>query len=176
MIVREGEIELTWSADWNAIKWDGCDFRKRREHRGKAADVLAVHQISEDGDLLIIEIKDYPAPSQAPVPQPSELAKVCVAKARDTLAQVLYSPPLGSIGRPSDTATDELCRAFGSTERPLTFILLLEDANEPPLELIELQIEIEQAFRWLPSRVATAATIEDLDEMIGGLSVRRVSS
>lgn len=174
--MREGDIELTWSADWNAIKWDECDFRKRREQHGKAADVIAVHRISENADLLVIEIKDYPDHPGASVPEPSALAEVCVSKVRDTLAQLLYSPPLPSIGRPDDYATDELCLAFGSTVRPLTFVLLVEDANEPPLEMVELQEEIERAFRWLPCRAATAATIEDLDEVIAGLSVRRVSS
>lgn len=170
----EGSIRLDFSEDWLAIKWDDAEFRSRRGHHGKATDVAAVNLSSNDGHLLLIEIKDYPDHPLATVHGPEELATMCADKARDTIAQLLFSSALPEIGRPTEDGMDQLCREFGSTERPLTFVLLVEDANDPPLERLELDAEIERAFRWLPAAAVTAASIEDLDSVVDGLSVSRV--
>lgn len=173
-MIVEGDIGLEFDAPWLSLQWDGCEFRTRRSHHGKAADVVAVDDSDSDGALLLIEIKDYPNHPDAVVHEPSDLAAMCALKARDTLAQMLFSAALANIGRPADAEVDTIIRAFGSTTRPLTFILLVEDANEPPLEMLELEGELERAFRWLPTEATTAASIDELDALVDGLAVTRL--
>ena len=146
--IDEGALRLQFDDHWTAIKWDDSAFRKRREQHGKAADITAFDASAPDRSLLLIEIKDYPDHPRAKVPAPDELAAICVGKVRDTLAQLLFSPVL--VGRPDEAEVDLLCREFGSTERPLSIVVCVEDANEPALEMLELQDELERAFRWLP--------------------------
>lgn len=170
--VDEGALRLEFDDYWTVVKWDDCAFRRQRAHHGKAVDVAAVDRSGPHETLLLIEIKDYPNPSTAKVPEPRDLAATCVTKVRDTLAQLLFSA--SSVGRPTEAETELLCRAFGSTERPLSIVLLVEDANEPPLEMLELQGELDRAFRWLPARVVTAASINDLNAL-EGLRIARVA-
>lgn len=169
--IDEGALRLEFDDRWTVLKWDDCAFRRRRSHIGKAVDVAAVDRSGPDKALLLVEVKDYPNPSTAKVPEPRALAATCVTKVRDTLAQLLFSAV--SVGRPTEAEAEVLCRAFGSTDRPLSIVVLVEDANEPPLEMLELQDELDRAFRWLPTRVVTTAGVDDLDTL-EGLRVARM--
>jgi hypothetical protein len=119
----------------------------------------------------VIEIKDYPDHPFATVPTPGDLAHVCSEKTRDTLAQLIHSAPL--VGRPDEPDVETLCRAFGSTEHPLSVIVWVEDANEPPLELTEFQAELERVFRWLPTSSVSAAAAAELS-LLDGLVAERI--
>jgi len=170
--ISERDLQITFTDDWIAIKWDECAFRKRREQYGKAADIVAVRGDAPERGNFVFEIKDYPDHPLASVHAPKELAAICVEKVRDTLAQLIHSPPI--VGRPDEEPVDSVCRAFGSTDYPLNVVVWIEDANDPPLEITELQEELERAFRWLPTRGVTAATADDLN-VLSGVSARRAS-
>lgn len=171
--IEEGVLRLQFDDQWTAVKWDDSAFRKRRGQHGKAADVAAFDGSAPDRSLLLIEIKDYPDHHLAQVPAPDELARICVGKVRDTLAQLLFSAAL--VGHPDEDEVELLCREFGSTERPLSIVVCVEDANEPALEMLELQDELERAFRWLPARAVSAATVEELNALVDGLRVTRLA-
>ena len=170
--IDERDLRLTFDQQWTIIKWDDSEFRKRRGHAGKAADVVGIRDTATGRDLFVIEIKDYPDHPLATVPKPADLAVSCAEKARDTLAQLVNSPPI--VGRPDEPEVDALCRAFGATEHPLNVLIWVEDANEPPLLMTEFQAELSRAFRWLPTRAVSAATAEDLNEL-DGVAARRLT-
>ena len=85
-LIRERDLEFSFDRPWTVVKWDECEFRKRREHHGAAVDVAAFHA---SGQLWLFEIKDYPAHPQVVAPVPSDLAEKCSRKVRDSLAQML---------------------------------------------------------------------------------------
>ena len=170
--ITERSLRLRFDDGWVAVKWDECDFRKRREQHGKAVDVVAIHGSGTGRRLFLFEIKDYPDHPLASVPAPTDLAIICAEKARDTLAQLIHSAPL--VGRPSEPEVDSLCRAFGSTEHPLHVLIWVEDANEPPLEITEFQAELARVFRWLPTAAVAAAGVDELN-ILEGLQARRVA-
>jgi hypothetical protein len=171
-VIVEGKLSFEFAVEWSAVQWDTSDFRKRRGHIGKAVDIISARLTTTPGTLAIIEIKDYPPNAAAPVPAPVALAETCVAKVRDTLAQIVFSPPL--VGRPAETEVDDLCRAYGSTEHHLAVIVCVEDANTPPIDMLVLQAELEDRFRWLPTIAVVAATIGDISSTVQGLTVSRV--
>lgn len=170
-VIDEGDLSFAFDSSWTVLQWDGCEFRRRREHAGRAADIVGRRDGRRTPGTYVIEIKDYPSQPGAPVPRPAALAAVCAEKVRDTLAQLVYAPSL--VGRSADALTDGLCRDFGSTDYPLHVILWVEDAGVPPLDRVELQAELEQALRWLPATTITVFAIDDAEHP-PGLVVTRI--
>ena len=168
--ISEGTLNFTFDDDWAVVKWDECEFRKRREHHGRAVDMLGLWEADGRSALFVLEVKDYPDHPKAVSISPEDLANICSEKVRDSLAQVLFSAV--GVGRPAEREVDLLCRAFGSTDRELHFGLWIEDARSDGLDVIELQDELERAFRWLPARAVSTFSLSE-DPWPPGLSVRR---
>jgi hypothetical protein len=169
-VFDEGAVRFTFDHSWQVLKWDDCDFRALRAQHGKAADFLGLWR-GDGGALFAIEVKDYPDRPEDVSVEPASLAQVCSEKVRDSLAQLLFLPPLA--GRPSDQLTDDLARSFGSTDYPIHFGLWVSDARSDGLDVVELQNELERAFRWLPAKSIATYSLDE-GPWPSGVQVARV--
>lgn len=177
--LQEGRLQLSFSADWLAVKWDDEHaYRTGICPAGfKAVDVVAARR---DGSAVaLIECKDFANPAVTP-PQLAQimsratsgrLESDLVTKVGDTLAGVPFSwPRRGSRPIDLDACADELV----DDDAEILVMLWLEHPRVLAPSLSAMMKRLQKSLAWLHARRTPHAASISLITSSSGLPVQGV--